>query len=61
MGETLVLGLGNLLHADDGAGVHAIQALQRDQRVPAGVLLIDGGTQGLGMLAHVAGVCKGCS
>jgi len=51
---TLVLGLGNLVHADDGAGVHAIHALQRDERVPPGVTLIDGGTQGLALLAHVA-------
>ena len=41
---TLVLGLGNLVHSDDGLGVHAIQTLQRDSRVPADAVLMDGGT-----------------
>lgn len=56
MTETLVLGLGNLVHADDGAGVHAIQSLVNDPRVPPGVVLLDGGTQGLGLLHHISGV-----
>lgn len=56
MNETLVLGLGNLVHADDGAGVHAIQTLTLDPRVPHGVTLLDGGTQGLGLLHHITGV-----
>lgn len=54
--QTMVLGLGNLVHADDGAGVHAIQGLARDPRVPSDVTLLDGGTQGLGLLRHIAGV-----
>jgi len=52
---TLVLGLGNLVHSDDGVGVHAIQRLQCDARVPSDVVLMDGGTQGLGLLPHIAG------
>jgi len=56
MTETLVLGLGNLVHADDGVGVHAIQRLQCDARVPHNVILLDGGTQGLGLLHHISGV-----
>ena len=56
MTETLVLGLGNLVHADDGVGVHAIQQLQCDARVPPSVVLLDGGTQGLGLLHHISGV-----
>jgi hydrogenase maturation protease len=56
MKETLVLGLGNLVHADDGAGVHAIQGLSLDPRVPPGIVLLDGGTQGLGLLHHMSGV-----
>jgi hydrogenase maturation protease len=56
MTETLVLGLGNLVHEDDGAGVHAIQELSTDARVPPGVVLLDGGTQGLGLLHHISGV-----
>jgi hydrogenase maturation protease len=53
--RTLVLGLGNLVHSDDGLGVHAIQNLNFDSRVPAGVTLLDGGTHGLGLLPHVSG------
>lgn len=56
MTNTLVLGLGNLVHADDGAGVHAIQNLTLDPRVPPGVTLLDGGTQGLGLIHHISGV-----
>lgn len=57
MTETIVLGLGNLVHSDDGVGVHAIQALRRqDTRIPPGVALVDGGTQGLVLLPHVSGI-----
>ena len=52
---TVVLGLGNLIHSDDGVGVHAVQRLQRDCRVPADVQLLDGGTLGLMLLNHVGG------
>ncbi len=53
--RTLVLGLGNLVHSDDGVGVHAIQRLQQDSRVPSEVVLTDGGTQGLSLLPHISG------
>ena len=53
--STLVLGLGNLVHSDDGIGVHAIQRLQEDSRVPPGVVLMDGGTQGLNLMPHISG------
>ncbi|MGA7235852.1 MAG: HyaD/HybD family hydrogenase maturation endopeptidase [Bryobacteraceae bacterium] len=56
MTNTIVLGLGNLVHRDDGVGLHAIYALQRDPRVPRDVSLIDGGTQGLALLPHLSGV-----
>ncbi len=52
---TLVLGLGNLVHGDDGIGVHAIQRLQQDARVPVGVVLMDGGTQGMSLIPHISG------
>lgn len=54
----LVLGLGNLVHADDGVGVHAIHLLQQDPRVPSDVTLIDGGTQGLSLLPHISGFSR---
>jgi len=53
--RTLVLGLGNLVHGDDGLGVHAIERLQKDARVPPGVVLMDGGTQGLSLIPHISG------
>jgi hydrogenase maturation protease len=56
--SALVLGLGNLVHSDDGVGVHAIHRLQLDPRVPTGVTLLDGGTQGLGLLHHIAGFSR---
>lgn len=53
-----VLGLGNLVHGDDGVGVHAIHHLQTDARVPAGVVLLDGGTQGLSLISHLSGFSR---
>lgn len=50
-----VLGLGNLVHTDDGVGVQAIHLLQRDSRVPPGVTLLDGGTHGLSLIPHITG------
>lgn len=51
--SVFVVGVGNLIHADDGLGVHAIQKLQNDARVPGNVTLIDGGTFGVELLAYV--------
>lgn len=53
-----MLGLGNLVHSDDGLGVHAIHQLQRDERVPADVSLLDGGTQGLSLIPHLTGFSR---
>jgi hydrogenase maturation protease len=50
----LVLGLGNLLCCDDGAGVVAVGRLERDFALPAGVRVVDGGTLGLDLLGLVA-------
>jgi len=51
--KTVVLGLGNILHADDGAGPQAISRLRADSRVPADVALVEGGTLGLELLPYV--------
>ena len=56
MTDTLVLGLGNLVHADDGVGVHAIERLLQNPGVPPDVDLLDGGTQGLNLLSRISGV-----
>lgn len=51
-----VLGLGNLMRADDAVGMLAIQRLRIDPRLPASVLLIEGGTLGLDLLYPLDGV-----
>jgi hydrogenase maturation protease len=52
-GKTVVVGVGNTIHSDDGAGVHALRRLQRDRRLPSDVSLIDGGTHGIELLAYL--------
>ena len=49
----VVLGIGNLLWADEGFGVRCIEALQRRFEFAEHVSLIDGGTQGLYLIQHV--------
>jgi hydrogenase maturation protease len=51
--EVLVLGIGNLLWADEGFGVRAVEALHQAFRFPSGVDLMDGGTLGLSLLPEV--------
>lgn len=51
--RVLVLGIGNLLWADEGFGVRAVEALHRDYDLPDNVRLMDGGTQGLYLVEHV--------
>lgn len=45
--EALVVGIGNLLWADEGFGVRAVEALHAAHAFPHGVALADGGTQGI--------------
>lgn len=49
----LILGIGNILWADEGFGVRVVQALQRRYEFPAAVKLMDGGTQGLALIPYV--------
>ncbi|HSO07070.1 MAG TPA: HyaD/HybD family hydrogenase maturation endopeptidase [Pelomicrobium sp.] len=51
--EILVLGIGNVLWADEGFGVRAVEALNARYRFDERVRLLDGGTQGLYLLDHV--------
>lgn len=51
--EVLVLGIGNLLWADEGFGVRAVEALNEMFIFPIGVELMDGGTLGLNLLPHI--------
>lgn len=51
----MVLGIGNLLLGDEGAGVHAVNALRERHVFPEGVRFIDGGTMGLDLLPFIEG------
>jgi hydrogenase maturation protease len=51
-----VLGLGNLIHEDDGVGIHAVRMLSVDKRFPEEIPIIDGGTLGLDLLSQLKGV-----
>ena len=51
--DLLVLGLGNLLCGDDGAGVEAVARLRDRYDAPEGVLALDGGTLGLSLLPYL--------
>ncbi len=53
MASIVVLGIGNLLWADEGFGVRCIEAMQQRYRFGPEVSLVDGGTQGLYLLHHV--------
>ena len=53
--RTLVLGpLAIWFTAMMEAGVHAIERLQTDSRVPPDVVLMDGGTLGMGLIPHIS-------
>jgi len=49
----LVLGIGNILWADEGFGVRCVEALNSGWQFPPQVTLMDGGTQGLYLLPYV--------
>jgi hydrogenase maturation protease len=51
--QILVLGIGNILWADEGFGVRTVERLAADWRFPDNVTLMDGGTQGLYLLPHL--------
>lgn len=51
--DVLILGIGNLLWADEGFGVRALESLQRNYSFPDNVRLLDGGTQGIYLVQHI--------
>jgi len=51
--STLVIGLGNPLMGDDGAGVAVLARLRDEWDIPQEVELIDGGTWGMNLLPLV--------
>lgn len=53
--EVLILGIGNILWADEGFGVRCVEALAERYELPPTVRIMDGGTQGLYLLPYVQG------
>ena len=49
----LILGIGNLLWADEGFGVRCVEALNATWALPERVTVMDGGTQSLYLLPYV--------
>lgn len=49
----VVLGIGNVLWADEGFGVRCVETLQQRWQFASTVALVDGGTQGLYLIQHV--------
>lgn len=47
MSSALVLGVGNILWADEGFGVRCVEALAERFHIPENLTVADGGTQGL--------------
>ncbi|MCC2114077.1 MAG: HyaD/HybD family hydrogenase maturation endopeptidase, partial [Hyphomicrobiales bacterium] len=52
-GRIVVLGIGNSLLSDDGAGVHVISLLQMRPDIASNVVFRDGGTLGLSLLPEI--------
>jgi len=51
--QILLLGIGNVLWADEGFGVRCIEELNRHYEFPDNITLMDGGTQGIYLIPHV--------
>lgn len=51
--NVLILGIGNLLWADEGFGVRAVEEFHRHYQLPENVVLMDGGTQGIYLVRHI--------
>ena len=51
--RTLILGIGNILWADEGFGVRAVEAFHARYETDDDVLVLDGGTQGLYLVQFV--------
>ncbi|HIF17827.1 MAG TPA: HyaD/HybD family hydrogenase maturation endopeptidase [Cycloclasticus sp.] len=53
MNKTLILGIGNILWADEGFGVRTVEHLNETHQFDENVTLMDGGTQGLYLVQYV--------
>lgn len=48
--NVLILGIGNVLWADEGFGVRCVERMAQSWKLPPAVKILDGGTQGLYLL-----------
>jgi len=53
--NVLVIGIGNILLSDEGAGVKAVEILQERFHLPDAIEVIDGGTIGMELLPYLLG------
>ena len=51
--KTVILGVGNILMADEGIGVRVVQRLEQEYRLPPNVHVVDGGTLGMDLLFYL--------
>ena len=51
--RVLILGIGNLLWADEGFGIRVVETLHENYSFPDNVEVMDGGTQGIYLVQHV--------
>ena len=51
--QILILGIGNVLWADEGFGVRCVEYINERYLLPDNVEILDGGTQGLYLVQHV--------
>ena len=51
--DALMLGIGNVLWADEGFGIRCVEEFANAWELPAGAAWMDGGTQGLYLLPYV--------
>jgi hydrogenase maturation protease len=51
---TLVMGVGNILLSDEGAGIHTVRHLQQNRPAWPGVRFLDAGTLGFTLAADIA-------
>lgn len=56
--RVLVLGIGNVLWADEGFGTRAVEVLHAAYELPPDVGVMDGGTQGIFLLPYVRGASR---
>jgi hydrogenase maturation protease len=53
--KIVIMGVGNILVKDEGAGIRAMQLLESGYEMPEGVDLIDGGVLGMNLLGILEG------